>query len=272
MYLKENLKLMRKRMKRSQTEVATMMDITRSAYNSYENGVAEPSIGLLIRLADFYKVNLDKLVRINLSELGEFKLSEIEKGYDVDITGSKLRVISTTVDTSDNENVELVPIRAKAGYTAGYADPSYIKVLPAFNMPFLSENKKYRTFPISGDSMPPVLDKAWVTGEYLQDWTYIDNGKPYIVITKDDGIVFKVLYSRIKEDGTIMLCSTNSSYEPYSVSVSDILELWKFVNYINPRFEEPSNSDSDNLGTAIRNLQKEVSVMHQKMDSIDSKM
>lgn len=79
MYLKENLKLMRKRMKRSQTEVATMMDITRSAYNSYENGVAEPSIGLLIRLADFYKVNLDKLVRINLSELGEFKLSEIVK-------------------------------------------------------------------------------------------------------------------------------------------------------------------------------------------------
>jgi transcriptional regulator with XRE-family HTH domain len=272
MFLKENFKLLRKRMKRSQNEVANILEITRSAYNSYENGVADPSISLLIRIADFYKVNLDKLVRVDLNTLNEQKLEELGKGYDIDITGSQLRVIATSVDSNDKENVELVPIKARAGYTSGYADPSYIKVLPAFNMPFLSENKKYRTFPITGDSMPPVLDKAWVTGEYLQDWNYVDNGKPYIVVTKEDGIVFKVIYNRVSEDGTLLLCSTNPNYEPYSVHINDVIELWKFVNYINPKFEEPTNSGTDDISSVLRSLQKEVSIINNKMDALDSKI
>ena len=40
MFLKENLKLLRKRRKRSQEDVAKSLNLTRSAYNSYENGVA----------------------------------------------------------------------------------------------------------------------------------------------------------------------------------------------------------------------------------------
>ena len=58
-YLKENIKLLRKRRKRSQEEVAKSLNITRSAYNSYENGVAEPGIGLLLRLSEFFQINLD---------------------------------------------------------------------------------------------------------------------------------------------------------------------------------------------------------------------
>ena len=54
MFLKENLKLLRKRRKRSQEDVAKSLNLTRSAYNSYENGVAEPGIQILIRLSEFF--------------------------------------------------------------------------------------------------------------------------------------------------------------------------------------------------------------------------
>lgn len=272
MYLKENIKLLRKRRKRSQEEVSKSIGITRSAYNSYENGVAEPGIHVLLKLTDFYQVNLDKLVKVDLSTLMESQLSQLEKGFDIDISGTRLRVLATSVSPEDNENIELVPVKARAGYTTGYADPDFIKVLPAFNLPFLSPNKKYRSFPITGDSMPPVSEGAFVTGEYVQNWEGIKNGNPYIVVTADEGIVFKMIYNRIQDDGTLLLCSTNPLYQPYSVKINDVLEIWKFVNYINPSFEEPSQTENDGVGPALRVIQREIGMIKEKVQSIEEKI
>lgn len=271
-FLKENLKLLRKRRKRSQEEVARSLSITRSAYNSYENGVAEPGIQLLIKLADFFQLSLDKFVKFDLAMLNESQLSQLEKGYDIDISGTRLRVLATTVDSNNNENVEIVPVNARAGYTAGYADPDFIAGLPAFNMPFLNQNRKHRSFPIKGDSMPPVADGAFVTGEYVQDWSTIRNGLPYIIVTKDDGIVFKITYNQIEEEGTLLLCSTNPMYEPYTVKVNDVFEVWKFVHYINPKFEAPEATGADDLGPALRVIQKEIGVIKEKINKIDNKL
>jgi hypothetical protein len=105
--------------------------------------------------------------------------------------------------------------------------------------------------------MPPVVDGAYVTGEFLQDWNMVKNGGPYIVITQEDGIVFKILYNRIEEDGSFLLCSTNTHYKPYSVKVQDILEIWKFVHYINPKFEEPKTSEENDLAPTLRIIQRE---------------
>lgn len=272
MYLKENIKLMRKRRKRSQEDVAKSLGITRSAYNSYENGVAEPGISVLLKLADFYQVNLDKLVKVDLALLPESQLSQLEKGFDFDLSGTRLRVLTTTVNTDDVENIELVPVKARAGYTTGYADPDFIKVLPAFHLPFLSTSKKYRSFPILGDSMPPVNEGSFVTGEYVQNWTNLKNGHPYIVVTADEGIVFKMVYNRIDEDGTLLLCSTNPMFKPYTVKVNDILEIWKFVNYINPSFDEPNNTDAGDVGPVLRVIQREIGFIKDKVSAIEDKI
>jgi transcriptional regulator with XRE-family HTH domain len=272
MFLKENIKLLRKRRKRSQEDVAMSLGITRSAYNSYENGVAEPGISVLLKLSDFFQINMDKLIKVDLSKTPENQLSQLEKGFDMDLTGTRLRILTTTIDQHNEENIELVPMKAKAGYTTGYADPEFIRNLPTFNMPFLSNNKKYRTFPIVGDSMPPVLDGGYVTGEFLQDWNLVKNGKPYLVLTHDDGIVFKILYNRIEEDGSFLLCSTNPMYQPYAVKVQQILEIWKFVHYINPKFEEPSGSDQNDVGPTLRILQREIGFIKDKVKNIEDKI
>jgi hypothetical protein len=200
------------------------------------------------------------------------QLEQMERGYDIDITGTRLRILATTVNPENEENIELVPVKAKAGYATGYADPNYIKVLPAFNLPFLSPNKKYRSFPISGDSMPPVVDGAYITGEFLQDWNLVKNGSPYIVVTLEDGIVFKILYNRIEEDGSFLLCSTNTNYKPYPVKVQNILEIWKFVNYINPKFEEPNHSEDNDLGPTLRLIQREIGLIKDKVKNIEDKI
>ena len=141
MYLPTNLKTLRKRRKRTQDDVASSINVPRPTYSGYENAVSYPSIEILIRISLYYEVSIDVLLKIDLSLLSESKLRLIESGNDVYIKGSQIRVLTSTVDKKNEDNIELVNIRAKAGYTRGFADPEFIKVLPTLQLPFLSKNK-----------------------------------------------------------------------------------------------------------------------------------
>lgn len=262
-----NLKLLRKRKGRSQGELAEFLGVTRSSLSGYETGSNEPGFDLLIKLSDYFGISTDILLRQDLAGMKEFQLKELEQGWSHDdIAGKKMRILATTIDHENNENTELVPVKAKAGYTRGYADPDFIKVLPAFNLPFLSRERKYRTFPISGDSMLPIPDGSWVTGEYLQNWNFIKNGTPYIIVTTDDGIVFKILHNHIKDKGTVLACSANPVYEPYEIPVGSILEIWKFVHFISSEIPEGNKMKEDDLTKAVIKLQKEVAQLRMKFE------
>ena len=80
--------------------------------------------------------------------------------------------------------------------------------------------------------MPPVSEGSYVIGEYVENWRNMKSGYPYIVVTQSEGIVFKVVYNRLDDNQSFQLCSTNPFYEPYEVHANDIVEIWKFVNYI----------------------------------------
>ena len=47
-------------------------------------------------------------------------------------------------------------------------------------------------------------------------------------------------------------------YEPYEISVKEVVEVWKFVNYISAELPEP-NLSKDQLTDTVLNLQREVS-------------
>lgn len=260
-----NIKLLRTRRGRSQEETAIALEVKRSSYSGYENGTAEPSFELLVRMSEYFKVSIDKLLRDDLGALSDSQMGVLERGGDIDLSGRRLRVLATTVDREDRENVELVPEKAKAGYALGYADPEYISILPTFQMPFLARDRKYRTFQISGDSMPPVSEGSWVTGEYVQNWQTIRDGQPYIIITKEDGIVFKVVYNQLKTTGGLLLCSTNPIYQPYEVPISEVFEVWKFVHFISHELPEP-NLSRDELASSVMDLRKEVGQLRMSME------
>ena len=239
MYFTSNIKILRKRKGRTQDEVAIALNLKRSTLSGYENGVAQPGIEILIAFSGYFNMSIDTILKVDMSRLSESQLGELERGYDAYIKGSNLRVLTTTVNSKNAENIELVPERAKAGYTTGYADPEYIGELPVFTLPFLSDKRKYRTFQLKGDSMLPIPDGSWVTGEFLQDWMNIISGNAYIVFTMNDGIVFKVVENNITTAGKLVLYSLNPLYEPYEVNISEVKEVWKFVNYISSELPDP---------------------------------
>lgn len=265
-YFRKNIKFLRKRKNRTQDDVAVALGFKRSTLSGYENGIAEPSLSSIIRFSEYYGVAIDTLVKVDLSSLRESQLSQLERGHDVYIKGSKLRVLATTVDTNNNENIELVNEKAKAGYTTGFADPEYIKELPVFQMPFLSSQKKYRTFQVKGDSMLPVPDGAWITGEYIQDWEALKNGDACIILTLDEGVVFKIIENNLKKSQDFTLHSLNPLYSPYSVNVSNIKEIWKFVHFISPDLPD-YNLSREYLLSTIMELEEELNKVKRKLSA-----
>lgn len=105
--------------------------------------------------------------------------------------------------------------------------------------------------------MPPVVEGSFVVAEFVQNWMTVKSGTPCILVTKEEGIVFKIVYNQLTDSQTFKLCSTNTMYQPYDVHANDILEVWKFVNYISPELPEVRMDDSQ-LGRSLSELQKEV--------------
>ncbi|MBK7172490.1 MAG: LexA family transcriptional regulator [Bacteroidales bacterium] len=260
----QNIKLLRKRRGRTQDDVAVAMDMKRSTVSGYENGVAEPGIEALLAFSAYYKIAVDTLLKVDLSKLNESELSQLERGFDVFISGSKLRVLTTTVNSENNENIELVNHKASAGYRTGFADPEYIRVLPTFQLPFLSSERKYRTFQINGDSMLPIPDGSWVTGEFVQNWKLLRDGQAYIVLTIEDGIMFKILEERIESEGRLLLHSLNPLYESYFIDIKDVREIWRFVHYISAELPEP-NLPRNEFASSLATLKKEMAEIKAKL-------
>jgi transcriptional regulator with XRE-family HTH domain len=228
-FFSQNLRFLRSKMseKTSQEKLAELLNIKKPTLGSYESGRAEPKYADLISLAEFFNVEVDELLKEDLST----RIPGLSNK-------PKLRILATTVDQNNEENIEMVPVQALAGYTASYDDIGFIQELPTFQVPFLPKNKKYRVFPIKGESMLPLQPGSLVFAEYVEDWTQIKDGTICIVVTREDGVVLKQVINHLAERKVLILNSTNKTYDPYPILGSEIQEIWKFAGYFHEAFPE----------------------------------
>jgi len=255
-YFSSNIKLLRARRKRTQNDIAVSLNMRRTTINALENSISQPTVLQLQAFSKFFRIAIDTLINIDMQKLSESQFTDLENGFDVFIRGTNLRVIATTVDSRNEENIELVNEKAKAGYANGYADVEFIEKLPVFSLPFLSKEKKYRAFSISGDSMLPIPAGSIIIGEYIQDFYRIKSGNAYIILTREDGIVFKIVETQIGENKKLKLSSLNTAYKPFKINLSEVMELWEFTCYINSEIPDPP-ADLDKLMNSISELKKE---------------
>src|SRR5690606_383476 len=125
-----NLKYLRKKKGLTQQQFADALGIKRASVGAYEEGRAEPRYDLLDKIAAFYSLSMDELVKEAIDD--NWKPASKARA-------SNVRVLSITVDAEDRENIELVPVKASAGYLNGYGDPEYVAELPKFSLPFFKQ-------------------------------------------------------------------------------------------------------------------------------------
>lgn len=250
-YLNQNIKYLRKKFNLTQDELSVNLGVKRSLIGSYEEARAIPRIVVMQKLSQFFSVSIDELINNDLSK-GFLSIKKAK--------GAQLRVLSTVVKEDNNEMVLLVPVKALAGYLNGYADPEYIDTLPRFSMPFpeLSRERTYRVFQIKGDSMLPVPSGSYIFCEYLRDWTEIKDGKTYVVVTAEEGVVYKRVYNQIIEKKNLLLKSDNEIYNPFEVSVKSVNEIWKALGYLSFELPDGSVANLQNLSSIMKEMQKEI--------------
>ena len=239
LFFHSNIRFLRERRRFSQEDISEVLDLSRNKLQALESGKTKnPSVQDLIKFSEYFKVSVDTLLKVDLSTLGELKLKELQAGNDVYMTGSQIRILAITVDKENLENTEYVPVKAKAGYQAGYNDPQYLAALPRFTLPNLPKQGTFRMFPTVGDSMLPIPEGSDIIAEYVQDWKNLKPETPCIVILKgNQDFVFKMV--TVQNNGRLLLKSLNSLYQPFEVNSEDVLEVWKYYKHQTDTLPEP---------------------------------
>lgn len=253
--INQNVRFLRKQKGYTQQQFADMLGIKRATLGAYEEGRARPNLEVQRELSRIFNISLDQLITKNLSKLVSKNLFKESTPASEKADGRDLRVLSITVDSEDNENIELVPAKAAAGYLNGYADPEFVQELPKFHLPML-KGGTYRAFEIQGDSMLPLQPGSIVVGEYTTDWHDIKDGHTYVVLSKHDGVVYKRVFNKLEED-KVLLRSDNPSYSPFELDVDDVLEVWKAKLFITQAGAE-TDVNMEKMMSMIMQLQQEV--------------
>lgn len=256
--INENIRFLRKHLGLTQEQFAQKIGIKRSVVGAYEEARATPPLETLLKMAELFQITADDFISRDMSKsVGEDgKIQSAQAGQ-----GAKFKVLSITVDKDDNENIELVPQKASAGYLNGYADPEYIEELPKFQLPILPRNATYRAFEISGDSMLPLEPGTVIIGQYVEKPDDIKNGKTYVLVTGKEGVVYKRVFNYLKDNGKLYLVSDNATYTPYEVQGSDVLEVWEakaFISFKFPDGGKTTDLSMERLTQMVLELQQEV--------------
>lgn len=245
--ISNNLKYLRKKKGLTQQQFADAIGCKRASVGAYEEERAEPKYDLLNKIAEFYNLTIDELVNEEISDTWKPKTKA---------GASQVRVLSVTLDASEKENIELVPVKASAGYLNGYADPEFVAELPKFSLPMF-KNGTFRAFEIKGDSMLPLESGSIVIAEYVDDWNSIKPGQTYVIISSQDGVVYKRIGQKFKPEKGLLLVSDNKVYEPYWVQTEDVVEIWKAKGYFTTQLPEPSPEPSiESLTDMVAQMQK----------------
>ncbi len=244
----KNLKYLRKLRGWTQEEFAAKIKIKRSLLGAYEEERAEPRIEVLEIVGDLFKLTLDDLLRKELS----------------DTKGSYLAKRRAQKLVAASNDIQLVPVKAAAGYLAGYADPEFLDELNTFTLPMLAPGT-YRAFEIVGDSMLPTPSGSVIVGEKVEDIEEVKSNQTYVVVSRNEGIVYKRVLKNNKTKSKLTMVSDNTSYQPYNMNADDVIEVWRAQMVIS-KANTQQRWDVNQLASLVSNLQDQVSVLKKKMN------
>lgn len=244
----QNLKYLRKLRGWTQEEFAQKLNIKRSLLGAYEEQRAEPRIEVLEIVCDIFKLSLDEILRKDLSDNKTNYLA-------------KRRAMKLATGRPD---IPFVPVKAAAGYLAGYADPEFIDELNTFTLPMLSGGN-YRAFEIIGDSMLPTPSGSVIVGEKVESLEDVKNDTTCIVVSRNEGIVYKRVQRNGRTKNKLTLVSDNPVYHPYTVSTEDVLEMWQ-AQMILSKAQQQQRWDMGQLTTLVNDLQEQVVSLKKRMN------
>lgn len=244
----QNLKYLRKLRGWTQEEFANKLNIKRSLLGAYEEERADPRMEVLEVVCDMFKLTMDDILRKDLSDA--------KSNYMAKRRSMKL--------LSGRAEIPFVPMKAAAGYLAGYADPEFIDELNTFTLPMLTGGN-YRAFEIIGDSMLPTPSGSVIVGEKVDDVEALKNNAACIVVSRHEGIVYKRVQRNSKIKNKLTLISDNPAFHPYTVNAEEIMEMWQ-AQIVISKANSQNRWDMNQLANVVSDLQQQVTTLKKRMN------
>jgi len=223
---------------RSSRQFALSLDYLPQSLSEILKGRRDVTIELLRKAIEKYKLNP---VYLFTGDGPMFMMEEDHQDF---------RVLTIVTNSEEDERIVHVPIPAQAGYAGEAANPAFIQELPTFTLPdYNYKTGTHRSFDVAGDSMEPTLTEGdKVICSYVEPTIWentIKNGHVYVVVMQGDVIVKRV-NNQLAEERCLELFSDNNFYKPYSITASDIREIWQVRAKISASLAPPKSENQFN--------------------------
>lgn len=231
-FIKCHNKLRENKTVKSSRQFAVDIDYLPQSLSEILKGRRDVTIEVLRKSIEMYKFNPTYL----FTGEGPLFLTEDDN--------KSLHVLTVMTDTSNEEQIVHVPVPAQTSYASELNNPKFIQNLPSFTLPdYKYKVGTHRSFDAAGDSMEPTLFEGDKTVcSYIEPALWesgIKDGYVYVVVTQDD-IVIRRVYNHLKVNKLIEVHSDNKFYEPYTIPLSMIREIWYVRAKISPFLPAPN--------------------------------
>ncbi|GAB2772263.1 hypothetical protein GCM10027275_13910 [Rhabdobacter roseus] len=138
-------------------------------------------------------------------------------------------------------------------YLAQYQSTSFLNRLPTFQLPNLPSGH-YRAFEAGKDFLFPG---ALLVGSFIKNWYDIKDGRQYVFVLRNHGIVYRKAYNQVKVKGLLLLSSDIATISSLEVPIGEVLEVWEVNAFVSLQLPEPTPS-LDRIGQLVQEMQREL--------------
>lgn len=247
----KNIKKIRSVKGLSQQAFAEIFDLKRGTLGAYEEGRSEPRIETIIKIANYFSIQIDELLtsELTVNELLKFKGD-----------------LTTSVVDIQRENFPTIPCITESSsqdYIVHYDKDSFIMELPTIQLP-VNPQKKFRGYTVTNLEMTSY-DKGFypkdiVIGEYVPSEVIkkLNNGTLVFVVLEDK-ILFRRLY--IISGNKVVLRADHKSIEDEELAIKQLKQLWR-VRYV---FFRRIPDVTDHMEDKLMMIEQELLNMKKKL-------
>ncbi|MCK8522493.1 helix-turn-helix domain-containing protein [Aquimarina sp. D1M17] len=236
----------------SQQAFAELFDLKRGTLGAYEEGRSEPKIETIIKIANYFSIQIDDLLTNELTVNQLLKFKGDLTTYAEDIKREQFATIPCITESTVNDYISL------------YDKESFVNDLPVVQLP-VNPTKEFRGFAVNNLEMTShdrgFYPKDIVIGEKVPTnvMKKLNNGTLVFVLAGDQ-LIFRRLYIT---KGNAVLRADHKNIEDEEFSLSDIKEMWR-VRYV---FCKRIPEFGDHVEDKLLLIEQELMKMKDKLSS-----
>ncbi|MFC5047316.1 helix-turn-helix domain-containing protein [Aquimarina hainanensis] len=246
----KNIKKIRSVKGLSQQAFAEIFDLKRGTLGAYEEGRSEPKIETIIKIANYFSIQIDDLLtsELTVNELLKFKGDLTTQAKD--IKREQFAMVPCITDATANDYISL------------FDKEKFINELPVLQLP-LNPEKEFRGYTVSNLEMTShdegFFPKDIVIGEKVPSSVIkkLNNGTLVFVVVEGE-IVFRRLYIT---KNNVVLRADHKNIDDLEFSIGSIEELWRIRYAFFRRIPE----FSDGVEEKLMMIEQELLNMKKKM-------